>query len=303
MTSDSDLVAQYWTVSGRGPADAEAGHGWSPFSLEERCAAAQRLGFRGIGLFWADIEHLLEDRALADIRRVLDEHDIAVLELEYLWDWFLPAEDPRRQAADRVQELLFSAAAELGARHVKVGNIAGAPCARDELTRRFAELCDRAAERHDALIVYEFTPFDPNVGGLDAALALVGGAGRPNGAVALDTWHLAKLGIEPDELRRIPPELIGWVELSDGRFHGDVDLGAEGVDHRHVPGEGEFPLADYVAVCRELGYDGPWGVEVLSAAERALPMEEMFRRAHAGGEATVRAGRGPRSLLTETPPE
>ena len=48
----------------------------------------------------------------------------------------------------------------------------------------------------------------------------------------------------------------------------------EMVNHRQLPGEGEFPLPAYVAVCRELGYEGPWGVEVLSeelrnAADRA----------------------------------
>jgi sugar phosphate isomerase/epimerase len=294
--SDSDLVAQYWTVSGRGPLDAEAGRGHSPFSLEARCAEARRTGFRGLGLFWADLQHLLEDRTLADLRRVLDEHDIAVLELEYLWDWFLPEDDPRRQMADAAQELLFSAAAALGARHVKVGNIAGAPCPRDELTRRFAELCEQAAARHDALIVYELTPFDPNMNSLEAAQAVVGGAGAPNGAVAFDTWHLSKLGIAPDELRRVPPELLGWVELSDGTVESEVELAAEGVDHRRVPGEGEFPLADYVRVFRALGYDGPWGIEVLSAAERALPLHDMFARAYAGGAQTVGTGGGPRSL-------
>ena len=43
------------------------------------------------------------------------------------------------------------------------------------------------------------------------------------------------------------------------------------INRRKLPGEGEFPVAEYVAVCRELGYDGPWGVEVLSEELRNLP--------------------------------
>jgi sugar phosphate isomerase/epimerase len=116
-TGQVDLVAQYWTVSGTGPDDAEAGRGWSPFGFRERCAEAQRVGFRGIGLFFADLEHLLERDTLAELRSVLDEHGIETLELEYLWDWFLPAGDPRRQASDTHRELLFEAARVLRAHH------------------------------------------------------------------------------------------------------------------------------------------------------------------------------------------
>ena len=52
------------------------------------------------------------------------------------------------------------------------------------------------------------------------------------------------------------------------------------INRRKLPGEGEFPLRGYIAVCRELGYDGPWGVEVLSEELRSLPIEQIFDRAH-----------------------
>jgi hypothetical protein len=43
-------------------------------------------------------------------------------------------------------------------------------------------------------------------------------------------------------------------------------------------------------VCRELGYDGPWGVEVLSEEQRSLPIEEEFQRAYETTLAQFRAG-------------
>ena len=85
-------------------------------------------------------------------------------------------------------------------------------------------------------------PFDVNVRSVDAALAVVGGAGAANGGIAIDTWHMSKLGIAPDELRRIPPEYLSWVELSDGRLENMDDLIDETVNHRELPGEGEFDL-------------------------------------------------------------
>jgi sugar phosphate isomerase/epimerase len=144
-------------------------------------------------------------------------------------------------------------------------------------------------------VVYEFMPFDANVRDLDSALAVVEGANASNGGLAIDTWHMAKLGIEPDDLRRIPLRLLSWVELSDGRYESMPDLVEETVDHRLLPGEGEFPIGDYVAVCRELGYDGPWGVEVLSQDLRALPIEQIFDRAYETSSAQLAAGeRSPR---------
>ncbi len=55
---------------------------------------------------------------------------------------------------------------------------------------------------------------------------------------------------QPDELRRIPLEYLSWVELSDGRLDDMDDLVDETVNHRALPGEGEFDLRGYVEACR-----------------------------------------------------
>jgi sugar phosphate isomerase/epimerase len=91
---------------------------------------------------------------------------------------------------------------------------------------------------------------------------------------------MAKLGIAPDDLRRIPPEYLAWVELSDGRLADMDDLSFETVNHRRLPGEGEFDIRGYIRACAELGYPGPWGVEVLSEELRNNPIDVIFRRAY-----------------------
>ena len=116
------------------------------------------------------------------------------------------------------------------------------PAELSQLTERFGELCAEAAQHTDAKIVYELMPFDVNVNSLDAVLQVVGGAGAANGGIAIDTWHMSKLGIEPDDLRRIPIEYLSWVELSDGRLDDMDDLVDETVNHRALPGEGEFDV-------------------------------------------------------------
>jgi sugar phosphate isomerase/epimerase len=285
---DVELAGLYWTLSG--PVEVHSGREWSLFDFRERVEQAARVGFAGIGIWHADLEHVLETRTLAEMRQILDSSGVRQTEVECLMDWFVDPGDDRRTESDRYRRLLFEAAATLGAHHVKVANIPGTPCELPKLTERFAELCADAAQQHDALIAYEFMPFDVNVHSLEAAIEVVGGAGAPNGVIAVDTWHCGKLGIAPDDLRAIPPALLGWVELSDGQYENMADPIDEVINHRALPGEGEFPVAEHVAVCQELGYEGPWGVEVLSEDLRNLPIEQIFERAYETTAAQFRAG-------------
>ena len=278
MAAGDELLGLYWTVSG--PVEVHVGREWSLFDLRDRCEQAARVGMSGTGLWHVDLEHVLEARTLPEVRRLFDDNGLAYVELEFLWEWFLDPSDERRRASDRTRALLFEAAAALPAHHIKVGNIPGTPCELPRLVEAYADLCADAASHTDARIVYEFMPFDVNVHDLETALALVDGADARNGGLAIDTWHMSKLGITPGELRRIPLARLGWVELSDGFFENMDDPVDETVNHRQLPGEGEFPLPAYIAACREIGYEGPWGVEVLSEELRNLPIEQIFERAY-----------------------
>ena len=273
-----ELLGLYWTVSG--PVEVHVGREWSHFSWADRCAEARTVGFSGLGIWHADLQHVLETQSLREMKETFDDSGLRYLELEFLMDWFLDEDDERRQASDEIRELLFDAAGALDAHHIKVGNIPGTPCGIPQLTERFGELCADAAQHTDATIVYELMPFDVNVHDLDTALAVVEGAAADNGGLAVDTWHMSKLGIEPMDLLRVPLEYLSWVELSDGRLDDMDDLIDETVNHRALPGEGEFDVRAYVEVCREHGYEGPWGVEVLSDELRNNPIDVIFRRAY-----------------------
>lgn len=273
-----DVIGLYWTISG--PVEVHVGREWSLFDLRDRCAHAARVGLAGIGIWHADLEHMLETRSLAEIAAVIDEYGMRNLELEFLGDWFLDPGDDRRRAADRTREMVFAAAEVLPAHHIKVGNLAGTPCELPRLVEAYGELCADAATHTDAKVVYEFMPYDVVVNTLDTALEVMEGANAPNGGLAIDSWHLGKLNLEPDDLRRIPSRWISWVELSDGPYGIAEEWLDEVINRRKLPGEGDFPIRDYIRVFRELGYHGPWGVEVLSEELRNLPIDEIFDRAY-----------------------
>jgi sugar phosphate isomerase/epimerase len=273
-----ELLDLYWTSAG--PVEVHLGREWSTFDWRDRCAQAARVGFQGLGLWHSDVEHQLESSSMKEMKSIFDDAGLEYLEVEFLADFFAEPGSLERAESDERRRKLFETAAAFDAHHIKVGNIPGTPCELGRLTEEFAQLCDEAAQHTDAKVVYEFMPFDVNVNTLSSALALVEGAARPNGALAIDTWHMSKLGIAPEELHRIQPEHLGWVELSDGQFEDMEDRIDETVNHRRLPGEGEFDIPGYVDACRVVGYDQPWGVEVLSAELRNLPIEQEFDRAY-----------------------
>src|SRR3954469_2213223 len=124
-TAVVELLGLYWTTSG--PVEVHEGREWSLFDFADRCAEAAKVGFKGLGIWHADLEHVLETRTLKEMRTILEANGLEYLELEFLMDWFLDPADERRREADRTRRLLFEAAAALGAHHVKVGNIPGTP--------------------------------------------------------------------------------------------------------------------------------------------------------------------------------
>jgi sugar phosphate isomerase/epimerase len=288
---DVELLGLYWTVSG--PVEIHAGREWSLFDFRDRCEQAARVGMSGLGLWHADIKHQLETRSLEDIKAILDDNGLRHLELEFINDWFLDPGEEGRSESDETRKLLWDAAEKLGAHHVKVGNIAGTAAELPKVAERFAELCADAAEHHSARIVYEFMPFDVNVHDIDTALEVVGAAETDNAGVAIDTWHMSKLGIAPDELRRIPLSKLAWIELSDGQKQDMDDLIEETTGYRRLPGEGEFDIPGFIEVARDMGYPGPWGVEVLSEELRQKPIEEIFESAYETSVSQFRGASAP----------
>ena len=271
-----DLLASYWTLAG--PVELHTGREWSLFDVVDRVTAAANAGFRGLGLWHADLLHILEQRGLHDLHAILDDGGMVHVELEFLWDWFLDPGTDQRQRSDQRRRSLLDAAGVLGARHVKVGNFAGRQVSVGLLTERFAELCAEAAE-HGTSVAYEFMYRDATAGSLEAARSVVQGAGAANGGLALDLWHVVDLGVSTTAIRELPAGTVVAAEVSDGAR--GLEPGARRtMRDRRLPGDGDFDIAGFVAAVRATGFQGPWGVELLSAAIGDVGPGELARRAY-----------------------
>ena len=85
---EPELMALYWTVSG--PVEVHAGREWSLFDWRDRCAEAARVGFKGLGLWHADVSHQLESRSLDEMAKIFRDAGLKYLEVEFLWEFFVP---------------------------------------------------------------------------------------------------------------------------------------------------------------------------------------------------------------------
>jgi len=274
MTASVDLLASYWTISG---GDPHTDHEYSPYDFKDRVEAAARAGFRGFGIWHADLERVQEKYSLHEMRRILDDNGIGYVELEFLTDWFLDGE--RKKQSDIRKRMLFEAAETLRAYHVKVGDFFQEKCPIGRLVESFATLC-REAAGHGTKIGFELMPF-AMIRTLSETLTMVRGAGEPNGGIAFDMWHIAKLGIPYEEVARVPREYVVSVELNDGTFQAPWSLHEDTINHRRLCGDGEFDVKGFIRCLQKIGYAGPWGIEVLSEELRRQPLEHVVPRAFA----------------------
>jgi sugar phosphate isomerase/epimerase len=267
-----ELIASYWTIAGG--ADPHTDHEYSVFDFKDRVEACAKAGFKGFGIWHADLAYTLQRRSLAEMKRILDANGMKYIELEFIGDWFLTGE--KKKQSDLVKKDLFAAADVLGATHIKAGDFYHTDTPMPQVIESFAALCKDAAA-HGVRIVYELMPF-AMIDTLEGALTMLKGAGAKNGGILFDLWHLAKMGVPHEQIARFPSEYLFAVELNDGTFKAPWSLHEDTINHRRLCGEGEFDIRGFLDAVRKAGYRGPFGIEVLNQDLRKRPLEELATR-------------------------
>lgn len=268
MTQPVRILGSYWTLAvGADP----KGQQWCAHDFRTRVQAASQAGFTAMGFWHADLREIRKKYSFPEMRRILDDHGIAAIEVEWLLDWY--CKGPRRAASDATRALLFEAAEALGARHIKIADL-GNDCADlPLLTEEFAVLCRQAAER-GVQVLFEMLPAPfSRVPSLDQVLALCQGSGAANGGVMLDNLHVQRIGTSLDAIRRIGRNVPLGVEINDGTLATPRDLEDSVINKRLLPGDGEFDIDAFLQAVWTQGYDGAIGVEVLNQYIRLWPLQ------------------------------
>ena len=279
---DVDLIACYWTLAGH---YSFGEHDESPWDFRDRAAAAARAGYRGIGLKQADLRRTRDRYGYRGIRELLEQHDLRHLELEVLMDWF--ASGRRRERSDRGRHDLLEAAAELGARHIKVCGDFGRPAAPlERLHDEFQRLALQARPT-GAVLALEFLPISSNVNSLASALAVLGESAGRGAGVMLDLWHVSRSQTPLSAIAQLPAGQIAGAELADGTRQVLVSELADTLNDRRLPGQGEFDAGAFLEAVFATGYRGPIGVEIISEEQRARPLADAAQHSFAAAWSAV----------------
>jgi len=269
MNPNIELMTLYWTTAGVFPWRAEI----SRFDFKDRVEAAARAGFKGIGLWHTDLEHDMLHRSLKEMKRILDGNGVQCFELEFLTDWFV--EGGRREESDGRRRRLLEAAEGLGAGHIKIGDFYNTPYLMPRLVESFAALC-KEAENAGTTVGFELMG-SSMIDNLPDAITLVETAGAKNGGLILDIVQVENLGISFEQIRRIPLQYLLGIELNDGALPGSPLYDPSRA--RRYCGEGDFDVKGLIHCVQQMGYTGPWAVEVMSEELAVQPLDVLAQRA------------------------
>jgi 4-hydroxyphenylpyruvate dioxygenase len=276
-------------------------------ALEGKFAAAAKAGFRAVELFENDLTFF--NGKPRDARQLAADLGLEIVALQPLRDFEAMPDPMRRRNFERAARKL-ELMDDLGARllclcsNVSLEAIDDAEQAAADL----AELAD-LARQHGMRIGYEALAWGRHVKDWTAAWDIVRAADRDNLGIVLDSFHICVRGNPIEPIANLPAERIALVQVADAPALA-MDPLSLSRHYRCYPGQGDYPIVDYLDAVTRSGYRGPLSLEIFNdqfrgASAAAIAVDGM-RSLQAAGEALAakRAARGepPIADLAPLPP-
>lgn len=228
-------------------------------SLEEQFYAASLQGFRYVGLDSGSLHSFLQHATVGEIQLLLLEHELKCLEVTDI------SIGENERATLQAARPLVDLANKIDAQFIQVSVFGDLNAAAQSARAVEALLTDSSVK-----LALEFLPFSP-INSIAMAQQFIREAGLQRTRIVLDSWHFF---LGPDqwmELANLNPSELAYVQFCDhGRELSD-DLLSETVNNRVLPGEGCFDLERFCRQIKQIGFQGPISVEVLSNTLRQWP--------------------------------
>jgi 4-hydroxyphenylpyruvate dioxygenase len=273
-------------------------------ALEDKFAAAAKAGFRAVEIFENDLTFFRGKPR--DARLLAADLGLEIVALQPLRDFEAMPDPVRAQnfaRAARKLDLMH----ELGARLLCLcSNVS--PDAIDDPGRAAGDLAELAdlARQQGMRIGYEALAWGRWVKDWTAAWEIVRAADRDNLGIVLDSFHICTRGNPIEPIAALPAERIALVQVADAPALV-MDPLSLSRHYRCYPGQGDYPIVDYLDAVTRSGYRGPLSLEIFNdqfrgASTAAIAIDGM-RSLRAAGEALAakRATRGD-SPLADLPP-
>ncbi|MFM1887300.1 MAG: hypothetical protein RL026_2457 [Pseudomonadota bacterium] len=235
-------------------------------SLEAKIAAIAAAGFWGAEIMESDLVSCpASPRAIGQMLR---SHGLACTAYQPFRD-FEGMTGPLRQRTFDRMERKFDVTQELGTTRLLICSNVHPECSgdRERIIDDFRELGERAARR-GLSVGYEALAWGRHVWDHRDAWDIVRRTDHPAIGLVLDSFHSFARKVPLDSLRDIDPAKICLVQLADAPqlYMDELSWSRH---FRTMPGQGDFPLADYVGTLQDIGYRGIFSLEIFNDRFRA----------------------------------
>lgn len=234
--------------------------------LAAKLRAAADAGFDAVEIFENDL--LSAPQSAREIGAMLSDLGLACAMFQPFRDLEGMPEPLLARAFDRM-ERKFDVMAELGTDLVLLCSNCSPAASPDrglalEHLHRLGERAGARAMR----VGYEALAWAPHVHDHRDAWSLVRDVDHPAIGLVLDSFHSLARRVPSSSIGDIRAEKLFIVQLADAPWL-DMDPLNWSRHFRTMPGQGDFPLAEYAAALERLGYTGYWSLEIFNDRFRA----------------------------------
>ncbi len=234
--------------------------------LAEKLEAIAAAGFKGVEIFENDL--LSFNGTPADVRKMAVDLGLDIITFQPFRDFEGLPPDKRARAFARA-ERKFDLMAELGCDLLMVCSNVAPDCLGgiDRAAADLRELGEKAQAR-GIRIGFEALAWGRHINDYRDAWEAVRRADHPAVGVVLDTFHILSRKTDLAVMRSIPRDRIFLVQVADAPAM-DMDVLQWSRHFRNFPGQGDFPLQDFMAALQTTGYDGLLSLEIFNDQFRA----------------------------------
>ncbi len=234
--------------------------------LAEKLEAIAAAGFTGVEIFESDL--LSFNGKPRDVARMVASLGLKTVTFQPFRD-FEGMPEPQRSRVFARAERKFDLMAELGCdllmvcSNVSPDSLGGV----DRAAADFHELGERAAKR-GMRVGFEALAWGRHISDYRDSWEVVRRAGHPAIGLTLDSFHIFARKTDLKAIRSIPRDKIILVQLADAPWL-DMDVINWSRHFRCFPGQGDFPLTDFMDAVLTTGYEGILSLEIFNDQFRA----------------------------------
>ena len=271
--------------------------------LQTKLAAAAKAGFRAVELFENDLTFF--PGTAREARAIAEDLGLEIVALQPFRDFECAPPPLRQRNFDRARRKL-ELTRELGSDLLCLCSTVHEDAIDDpdRAAQDLAELAD-IARQSGVRIGYEALAWGRYVKDWTAAWDIVRKADRPNLGIVLDSFHICARNLPIAPIADLPKDKIALVQIADAPAIL-MDLLSLSRHYRCYPGQGDYPIVDYLDAVVRSGYSGPLSLEIFNeqfrGASAASIAVDGMRALRSSGEALAARRGAPVPDIVAPPP-